>query len=183
MNLVDTIEKDLYASTLDERSQIAMSFLDNVIHHLESDLEMAEKYKATPSERGNFSSAFGALGIKLEVVRGDAVHKLSTLTLSSSFTKIEIFANHPPGWMFIQISKRSAMFEGVIHYGVIEVVLHPQRERPHEFNFTRCGWLWFEGMPDKDKIRPRLIAELLWKHLVTTEIHAQLEELSEKARR
>ena len=48
---------------------------------------MAEKYKANPSESGIFSSAFDALGIKLEVVRGDAVHKLSTLTLSSSFTK------------------------------------------------------------------------------------------------
>jgi hypothetical protein len=38
-------------------------------------------------------------------------------------------------------------------------------------------------MPDKDKIRPWLIAELLWKHLITTEIQAQLEELSEKSRR
>lgn len=183
MNLVDTIEKDPYASTIDERSQIALTFLDNVIHHLETDLEMAEKYKANASESGIFGSTFDALGIKLEIVRVDAVHKLSTLTLSSSFTKVEIFANHPPGWLFIQISKRSAMYEGVVHYGVIEVVLHPQRDRASEFNFTRCGWLWFEGMPDKEKIRPRLIAELLWKHLVTTEIQAQLEELSEKTHR
>jgi hypothetical protein len=183
MNLVDTIEKDPYASTIDERSQIALTFLDNILHHLESGLEMAEKYKAATSESGTFSSAFDALGIKLEVARGDTVHKLSTLTLSSSFTTVEIFANHPPGWLFIQITKRSAMFEGVVHYGVIEVVLHPQRDRAPEFNFTRCGWLWFEGMPDKDKIRPWLIAELLWKHLITTEIQAQLEELSEKSRR
>ena len=125
MSLVETIEKDPYASALDERSQIALTFFDSIIHHLESDLEMAERYKATPSVSGNFGSTFDALGIKLEVVRGDAVHKPSTLTLSSSFTKIEIFANHPPGWLFIQISKRSAMFEGVVHYGVIEVVLLP----------------------------------------------------------
>lgn len=183
MNLVETIEKDPYVSALEERSQIALTFFDSIIHHLESDLEMAERYKSTPSVSGIFGSTFEALGIKLETVRGDAVHKLSTLTLSSSYTKIEIFANHPPGWLFIQISKRSAMFEGVIHYGVIEVVLFPQRDRPYEFNFTRCGWLWFEGMPDKDKIRPRLIAELMWKHLITPEVHAQLEEISDKARR
>ena len=63
MNLVDTIEKDPYASTIDERSQIALTFLDNVIHHLETDLEMAEKYKVNASEAGIFGSTFDALGI------------------------------------------------------------------------------------------------------------------------
>ncbi|MFZ0744279.1 MAG: hypothetical protein WAM85_07720 [Terracidiphilus sp.] len=160
-----------------------MTFFDSLVHHIESDLELAEKYKTASGESSTFTSSLEGLQIHLEVERADVPYKLSTLTLSSSFTKIEIFANHPPGWLFIRISKRSAMFEGVIHYGVIEIVLHAQRDRPYDLNFTRCGWLWFEGMPDKDKIRPRLIAELLWKHLMIPEIPAQLEELSEKARR
>lgn len=183
MNLIDTIEKDPYASALDERAQIVLTFFDSLAYHLQSDLELAEKHKSAPSDSANFGAALDGLEIKLDVERADVPHKPSTLTLSSTFAKIQVFANYPPGWMFIQISKRSALFEGVIHYGVIEVALHAQRDRPHEFNFTRCGWLWLEGMPEKDKIRPRLIAELLWKHLINPEIQPQLEELSEKARR
>ena len=183
MNLIETLEQDPYVCALEERSEIAFTFFDGLAHHLESDLELARTHKATARNAQGFSASLDGLDIKLEVERGEVPQKPSTLTLSSAFARIVLNANDPPGWMFLRIFKRSAMFEGLIHYGVIEAVLQPLRNPPHDFNFTRCGWLWFEGMPDKDKIRPRYVADLLWKHLVLPEIGAQLEELSEKARR
>jgi hypothetical protein len=184
MNLVETIENDQYTSGLAERSLIAQTFFDGLVNSFEADLSMAEKYKAQSSQFGNFfGPAFDGLEIKLDVERPDVSHKLSTLKLSSTYSEVRISANHPPGWIFIELLKRSAMFEGLLHYGVIEVVLHAQRDRPYDLNFTRCGWLWLEGMPEKDKIRPRLIAEYLWKHLLTPEVPAQLEEVSKKAER
>ncbi|MGA7859491.1 MAG: hypothetical protein WCA11_16270 [Terracidiphilus sp.] len=182
MNLVETIESDPYVSGLEERSQIAQTFFDGLTHSFESDLSMAEKYKSQSAQFGNFfGPAFDGLEIKLDVERGETIHKLSTLKLSSAFAEIRVFANHPPGWLFLQVSKRSAMYEGILHYGVIEVVLHAQKDRPYDLNFTRCGWLWLEGMPDREKLRPRLIAEILWKHVMTPEVPAQLEEVSKKA--
>lgn len=183
MNLIEAIEKDSYVSTLDQRAQIALTFFEGLIHNFESDLDLAQKYKAVPLESGNFGAAFDGLGIKLDVERGESIYQPCTLTLSSSFAKIQIIANHPPGWLFVQISKRSALFEGLLHYGVIEVTLHPSGDRSYELNFTRCGWLWIDGMPDRDKIRPRLIVELLWKLLLAPEVPAQIEEANEKAKR
>jgi hypothetical protein len=184
MNLVETIENDQYVSGLAERSQIAQTFFDGMTHSFESDLSMAEKYKSQSAQFGNFfAPSFDGLEIKLEVDRAEATHKFSNLKLSSSYSEVRIYANHPPGWIFIELLKRSAMFEGVLHYGVIEVVLHSHGDRPYDLNFTRCGWLWLEGMPEKDKIRPRLIAEYLWKHLLTPEVPAQLEEVSKRAER
>ncbi|MGB7548543.1 MAG: hypothetical protein WBM14_12395 [Terracidiphilus sp.] len=183
MSLVDTIARDSYTSALGDRAQIALTFFDGLVHNLESDLQMAENYRAQNSEADSFCSAFDGLEIRIAVERAEAVHKPSSLTISSLYAKIRIVANHPPGWLFIEISKQSAFFEGVLHYGVIEVVLHPRGDRPYELNLTRCGWLWLEGMPEKEKIRPRLIAELLWKHLLNPEIQTQLEELNQRAER
>lgn len=183
MNLVDTIEQDAYISSLEQRAQIAFTFFNGIAQHLETDLELARKYKTMATDSKSFASAFDGLDIKVEVERGDLAQQPSRLTLSSRYSKIEVFVNDPPGWMFIRISKRSPIFDGVVHFGVIEVALQPQRNPPYELNFTRLGWLWFEGMPDKEKIRPPYVAELLWKHLVLPEVGAQLENIVEKARR
>lgn len=183
MNLIDTLEQDPYASALEERSEVALTFFDGVAHNLESDLDLARQHKERARNPEGFASSLDGLDIKLEIERGETPQKPSVLTLSSSFARIQLNANDPQGWIFLRVFKRSAMFDGLIHYGLIEVVLQPQRNPPQDLNFTRCGWLWFEGMPDKDKIRPRYVADLLWKHLVLPEIGAQLEELSEKARR
>jgi len=183
MNLVEMITTDPYLAGLEERSQIAQNFFDSLGHNLESDLGLAEKYKTQTAGTTSFGASLDGLKINIEVERAETAYQLSVLTLSSAFSQVRVFANDPPGWIFLQISKRSAMFEGVIHFGVMEVVIHTQRDRPYELNLTRCGWLWLEGMPDKDKIRPRLIADLLWKHLLNPEVQPQLEELNKQADR
>jgi len=182
MNLVDTIEQDGYISSLQQRSQVVNTFFEGIAQHLENDLELARKFKVTATDSANFAAAFDGLNIILDVQRGETAQKSSRFMLSSSFARIELIANDPPGWLFIRVFKRSAIFDGMVHFGVIEVSLQPLRNPPYELNFTRLGWLWFEGMPDKDKIRPHYIAELLWRHLVNPAIATQIESVVEKAR-
>jgi hypothetical protein len=50
-------------------------------------------------------------------------------------------------------------------------------------NFVRLAWLWSEGVPDKDRMRPRLVADQLWKHLHNPEVHPQLEEFNKRNER
>lgn len=184
MSLANLVAQDPYVSKLTERSQIALSFFDGLAHNLQADLEQAQQLKA---QYGGASSDFGQLldmlEIKLDVQRPEDGKKPSSLILSNAYAEIRVIANNPPGWLFIQVSKSSAMYEGVLHFGLIEVVLQPQLGRAHEMNFIRLAWLWSEGVPDKDRIRPRLVVDQLWKHLHNPEVHPQLEEFNKRNER
>jgi len=181
MSLMNLIAQDHYISRLSEREQIALNFFDGLAQALRSDLDQAEQQKAqTGGDSSEFGKTLSALDIKLDLKRSEDGHMPSTFILSSAYSEIRFIANNPPGWAFLQVSKSSAMFEGVLHFGLIEVVLHSQAGRPHELNFIRLAWLWSEGMPDKDKIRPRLVADSLWKHLLSPEVHPQLEEFNKR---
>lgn len=181
MSLVNLLGQDQYVSRLNERSQVAVNFFDGVAQNLQADLELAAQQIA---QSGGDSSEMGqtlaVLDIKLDVKRSEDGNGPSTFILSSAYSEIRFIANNPPGWTFVQVSKSSAMFEGVLHFGLIEVVLHSQAGRPYELNFVRLAWLWSEGVPDKEKIRPRLVADQLWKHLLTPEVHPQLEEFNKR---
>jgi hypothetical protein len=175
------IAQDQYVSRLNEREQIALNFFDGVAQNLRSDLDQAQQHKTqSGGDSSDFGKTLGALDINLDVKRSEDGHAPSTFILSSAYSEIRFIANNPPGWIFIQVSKSSAMFEGVLQFGLVEVVLHTQPNRPYELNFVRLAWLWSEGMPDKDKIRPRLVVDQLWKHLLNPQVLPQLEEFNKR---
>jgi hypothetical protein len=181
MSLVNFIAQDQYVSRLNEREQIVLNLFDGIVQNLRSDLEQAEQQKTqSGGDSSELGQTLGALDLKLDVKRSEDGHAPSTFILSSAYSEIRFIANNPPGWVFIQVSKSSAMFEGVLQFGLIEVVLHAQAGRPFEYNFVRLAWLWSEGMPDKDRIRPRLIVDQLWKHLLNPQVLPQLEEFNKR---
>lgn len=185
MSLANLVAQDPYVSRLTERSQIALSFFDSLAQNLQSDLDQVQQLKTqSGSASSEISQLLDMLEIKLDVQRPEDGRKPASLILSNAYAEIRVIANNPPGWLFIQVSKSSAMYEGVLHFGLVEVVLHPHGGRSsHEMNFVRLAWLWSEGVPDKDRMRPRLVADQLWKHLHNPEVHPQLEEFNKRNER
>lgn len=181
MSLVNHLAQDPYLSRLGERTEIASAFFEGIVANLQADLDQAEQLRSQAgSSTDELPQALDMLGIKLDVQRTEDRKGPSSLILSSAYSEIRVIANNPPGWMFIQVSKSSAMFEGVLHFGLLEVSLPTQPGRPHEINFVRLAWLFTEGVPDRDRLRPRLVADQLWKHLLSPEVHPQLEEFNKR---
>jgi hypothetical protein len=94
------------------------------------------------------------------------------LTLSTRFSKVRLVANDPPGWLAIEVEKRSPLFDGILHRGAIEITLvtHPA---PHsEVHFVDCDWLCADGS-DFPKTSEGA-ADKLWDILFLPKIRHQL---------
>jgi hypothetical protein len=94
------------------------------------------------------------------------------LILSTKFSKVRLVANDPPGWLVIEVSKRSALFSGVLHRGAIEVVMIPHGTGHDEVHFVECDWLNADG-----SVFPKngaAIADKLWEILLLPKIRHQL---------
>ena len=138
MSLVNLVAQDPYVSRLIERSQIAFNFFDGLAQNLQADIDQTAQLK---TQSGGASSEIGQLldmlDVKLDVQRPEDGKKPASLILSNAYAEIRVIANNPPGWLFFQVSKSSAMYEGVLHFGLVEVVVLPPGGRPYELNFVR----------------------------------------------
>jgi hypothetical protein len=94
------------------------------------------------------------------------------LTLSTRFSKVRVVANDPPGWLALEVEKKSPIFDGVLHRGAVEVVLNPHGTGHAEVHFVECDWLCADGS-DFPKTSEGA-ADKLWDTLFLPKVRHQL---------
>jgi len=114
--------------------------------------------------------AHGVLEISLDVKRDEEFHAPFSLKLSTRFSAIGVIANDPPGWLFLQVSKKSPIFDGVLYKGAIQVVqVPPASSRKFHTTAVNCKWL------GKQPSTPNEVADLLWKQLLDPQVAPQFD--------
>jgi len=167
------LSNDPYITGLKRRWELAEEWFAGIARILQSDLEdLKNRIAAAPG------SAFAMESLDLQVIGGapaqaggSAEKHPSELTLSTRFSKVKLVANDPPGWLSIEVTKRSPLFDGVLHRGAIEVTLvnHPA---PHpEVHFIECDWLCPDGSLPKTVEEA---ADKFWDILFLPKIRHQL---------
>jgi hypothetical protein len=168
------LSNDPYIAGLKHRSELAQEWFGGIAKVLQSDLDEFKKQIATAP-----GSAFAleALDLKVTggvpVAEGDSASKHpSELTLSTRFSQVKVVANDPPGWLALEVIKKSPLFDGVLHRGAVEVVLNPHGTGHAEVHFVECDWLCADGS-DFPKTAEGA-ADKLWDTLFLPKVRHQL---------
>jgi hypothetical protein len=168
------LSNDPYIAGLKRRSELAQEWFNGIAKVLQSDLE---EFKAQIAAAPG--SAFALEALDLHVIGGAppaegailSMHP-SELTLSTRFSRVKLVANDPPGWLALEITKKSPIFSGVLHRGAVEVVLNPHGTGHAEIHFVECDWLCADGS-DFPKTAEGA-ADKLWDILFLPKIRHQL---------
>lgn len=165
------LTSDPYIAGLKHRSELAQEWFDGIAKVLQGDLDDFKKQAATTP-----ASAFALEALDLRVTEGAAGSHNGThpaqLTLSTRFSAVKLVANDPPGWLSLEVSKKSPLFEGVLHRGAVEVALNPHGTGHAEIHFVECDWLCSDGS-DFPKTSEGA-ADKLWDILLLPKIRHQL---------
>jgi hypothetical protein len=183
MSARQRLTNDSYIVELKNRSKLAFEWFNAIALALRTDLEEFKNQETTSS---NPSLALETLDLQLigdapitEVAGHDSGP--AELTLSTKFSKVRLIANDPPGWICLEVSKRSPLFNGVLHRGAIEIVLIPHGTAHDEVHFVECDWLNADS-----SVFPKsgeAIADKLWEILLLPKIRHQLAAAQKGASR
>jgi hypothetical protein len=165
---------DPHIGGLKRRSELALEWFDAIAKVLRADLEDFNSQQAmTPAA----SFAYAALEVQLSedapvAENGVRNEQPCALTLSTKFSKVMLVVNDPPGWLCMEVSKKSSIFDGILHRGAIEVALVPRGTVRSELHYVECDWLSPDGA-DFPKASDA-IADKLWDVLFLPHIRHQL---------
>jgi len=168
------LSNDPYIAGLKRRWETAQEWFNGIARVLLSDLEDFKAQLATAP-----GSAFALEALELQITGGtpsaeggrEGKHPCE-LALSTRFSKVKLVANDPPGWLALEVSKKSPLYAGVLHRGAVEITLvtHPT---PHsEAHFVDCDWLCADGS-DFPKTAEGA-ADKLWDVLFLPKVRHQL---------
>lgn len=174
---------DPYLAGLKHRSELAQEWFDGIAKILQTDLEDFKKQAATAAGAG-----FALEALDLRLIGGASTPESSNkgtrpleLTLATRFSKVRLVANDPPGWLALEVEKKSPLFDGVLHRGAVEVVLNPHGTGHAEIHFVECDWLCPDGS-DFPKTADGA-ADKLWDILFLPKIRHQLAAAQKAAGR
>lgn len=168
------LTNDPYVRALEKRSKLALDWFNAIATALWDDLEEFREQEANRSDR-SYALQTLELGLSgdLPVPDRDAEQKCrAELLLSTRCSKVRVVANDPTGWIYLEVSKTSPIFNGVLHRGAIEVVLLPQGSGRDEIHLVECDWLNLDGSESPKTGED--IASLLWSILFLPKIRHQL---------
>ncbi|MGA2808026.1 MAG: hypothetical protein ABSE87_07805 [Terracidiphilus sp.] len=167
------LANDSYLAGLKRRSELALEWFDGVARVLQKDVE---EFSSQAEPTANAAFIMETLDIQitgdLPIPETDTPRKPPyELTISTKCAKARVVANNPTGWLFIEISKRSPMFDGVLHRGAIEIALVPYGVGNHELHFVECDWLSADGSEFPKSAQG--IADKLWELLFLPQVRHQ----------
>jgi hypothetical protein len=173
MNPRQRLVNDTYLAGLKRRSELAFEWFDAIAKVLQNDIHDFSS-QPEPSE----SSAYAKESLDLQIAGDlptpgvDTPKKRSyELTVSTRSAKIRLVANDPTGWLYIEISKKSPVFDGVLHRGAIEAALVPHGIGNHELHFVECDWFNADGSDFPNTASA--IADKLWDLLLLPQVRHQ----------
>jgi hypothetical protein len=173
MSTRQRLANDSYLAGLKRRSELALEWFDGVAKVLQNDID---EFRNQPEPNAN--SAFVLEALDLQITGDLPVPGVDTprkppyeLTVSTKCAKVRLIANDPTGWLYIEISKRSPIFDGVLHRGAIEVALVPYGVANHELHFVECDWLSADGSEFPKNAQG--IADKLWDLLFLPQVRHQ----------
>jgi hypothetical protein len=174
MSARQRLANDSYLAGLKRRSELALEWFDAVAKVLQGDIDA---FKSQPGPTAN--SAFVMETLDLQITGVLPIQETATprkppyeLTVSTKCARFRLVANDPTGWLYIEISKHSPIFNGVLHRGAIEVALVPYGVANHELHFVECDWLSADGS-DFPK-NATALADKLWDLLFLPQVRHQI---------
>lgn len=166
------LSNDPYVGALEKRSSLALEWYNEIAAALKEDLdEFTEQEVKGPGP----SFVLENLALKLSGDLPDCDDKQTArceLALSTRCARVRMVANDPTGWIYLEVSKMSPIFDGVLHRGAIELVLIPHGSSHDEIHFVECDWLNPDG--SETPKNGEQIADKLWDILFLPKVRHQL---------
>lgn len=168
------LSADPFMATLKRRAELGFEWFDATVKLLRLDLE---NFQAAAKTNQLLAFSANAYEIKVEAESTSSVddNRLRlpfTMTLSTRYSKVRLVANDPLGWLCLELSKRSPVYEGVLSRGAAEIVLNPAGISKDPLHWVECDWLSSGGL-DYPQSKEAL-SDKLWEILFHPQIRDQV---------
>lgn len=168
------LSADPFLATVKRRAELGFEWFDATVKLLRLDLE---QFQASAKTNQLLAFSANAYEIKVEAestssVDDNRLRQPFTLLLSTRYSTVKLVANDPMGWLCLELSKRSPVYEGVLERGAAEIVLNPVGISKDPLHWVECDWLSAGGLDFPQS--KEALADKLWEILFHPQIRDQV---------